>query len=50
MPAVRAIARRAAQEDYRVQTIVRGIVTSPAFTMRRAPALKVAAHDSGISR
>ncbi|WP_298289913.1 DUF1592 domain-containing protein [Novosphingobium sp.] len=38
MPAVRAIARKAAQEDYRVQTIVRGIVTSPAFTMRRAPA------------
>ena len=42
MPAVRAIARKAAQEDYRVQTIVRGIVTSPAFTMRRAPGLKVA--------
>ncbi|WP_258536966.1 DUF1592 domain-containing protein [Novosphingobium taihuense] len=42
MPAVRAIARKAAQEDYRVQTIVRGIVTSSAFTMRRAPALKVA--------
>lgn len=38
MPAVRAIARKAAQEDYRVQTIVRGIVTSSAFTMRRAPA------------
>lgn len=42
MPAVRAIARKAAQEDYRVQTIVRGIVTGPAFTMRRAPGLKVA--------
>ncbi len=38
MPAVRAIARKAAQEDYRVQTIVKGVVTSPAFTMRRAPA------------
>lgn len=42
MPAVRAIARKAAQEDYRVQTIVRGIVTSPGFTMRRVRALKVA--------
>ncbi|MDP3550513.1 MAG: DUF1592 domain-containing protein [Novosphingobium sp.] len=42
MPAIRAIARKAAQEDYRVQTIVRGIVTSPAFTMRKTAALQVA--------
>ncbi|CAH0496160.1 DUF1585 domain-containing protein [Novosphingobium sp. CECT 9465] len=46
MPAVRAISRKAAQEDYRVQTIVRGIVTSPAFTMRRVPALKVASAEA----
>lgn len=37
MPAVRAIARRAADDDYRVRTIVKGIVFSPAFTMRKAP-------------
>ena len=37
MPAVRAIARRAAADDYRIQTIVKGIVTSDAFTMRKAP-------------
>ena len=37
MPAVRAIARAAAADDYRVQTIIRGIVTSPGFTMRRLP-------------
>lgn len=35
MPAVRAIARAASKDDWRVQTIIRGIVTSPAFTMRR---------------
>ncbi|MFM9937704.1 MAG: DUF1592 domain-containing protein, partial [Novosphingobium sp.] len=38
MPAVRAIARNAAADGYRVQTIIRGIVTSPGFTMRRIPA------------
>ncbi len=37
MPAVRAIARRAAADDYRIQTIVKGIVTSDAFTLRKAP-------------
>ena len=37
MPAVRAIARAAAANDYRVQTIIRGIVTSPGFTRRRLP-------------
>lgn len=50
MPAVRAIARKAAQDDYRVHTVVRGIVTSPAFTMRRAAPLIMAAKASGISR
>ena len=37
MPSVRAIARRAAADDYRIQTIIRGIVTSNAFTMRKKP-------------
>lgn len=43
MPTVRAIARRAAQEDFRMHTIIKGIVTSPAFGMRKVPSpLKVA--------
>ena len=37
MPAVRAIARDAARDDWRVQTIIRGIVMSPGFTLRRVP-------------
>ena len=38
MPAVRSIARDAAKDDWRVQTIIRGIVMSPGFTLRRVPA------------
>ncbi len=37
MPAVRSIARDAAKDDWRVQTIIRGIVMSPGFTLRRVP-------------
>ncbi len=37
MPAVRAIARDAAKDDWRVQTIIRGIVMSSGFTLRRVP-------------
>ena len=37
MPAVRTIARAAAADQYRVQTIVRGIVTSDPFTLRKTP-------------
>ncbi|SFF86049.1 Protein of unknown function [Novosphingobium sp. CF614] len=37
MPAVRAIAGDAAADGYRVRTIVRGIVSSAAFTMRKTP-------------
>ncbi|BEV00423.1 DUF1592 domain-containing protein [Novosphingobium olei] len=48
MPAVRAIARQAARDDYRAQTIVRGIVTSPGFTMRKA-AMSVAAATPGAA-
>ena len=36
-PAVRAIVRRAAQNDYRLSSVVMGIVTSPSFQMRRSP-------------
>jgi len=35
MPTVRAIERDAAADGYRVRTIIKGIVTSPAFTMRK---------------
>lgn len=37
MPAVRAIARDAAKDEWRVQAIIRGIVMSPGFTLRRVP-------------
>ncbi|EJL32843.1 Protein of unknown function (DUF1587/DUF1592/DUF1595/DUF1588/DUF1585) [Novosphingobium sp. AP12] len=37
MPAVRAISADAAADQYRIQTIVHGIATSPAFTLRRVP-------------
>jgi len=37
MPAVRAISRQAASDDYRMQTIIMGIVQSVPFEMRRKP-------------
>jgi hypothetical protein len=37
MPEVREIARDAAADGYRVRTIIKGIVASPAFTMRKTP-------------
>ncbi|MEJ2409929.1 MAG: DUF1592 domain-containing protein [Novosphingobium sp.] len=37
MPEVRAIAGDAAADGYRVRSIIKGIVTSPAFTMRKTP-------------
>ncbi|MFC0204075.1 DUF1592 domain-containing protein [Novosphingobium soli] len=37
MPAVRAIAADAAADQYRIRTVVRGIVKSPGFTLRRVP-------------
>jgi len=37
MPAVRAIAGDAAADQYRIRTLIRGIATSPAFTLRRVP-------------
>ena len=37
MPTVRAIVRDGRQQDYRFASVVDGIVSSPAFLMRRAP-------------
>jgi len=37
MPAVRAIVRQAAKEDYRFAALVKGIVASDAFRLRRLP-------------
>jgi len=37
MPAVRKIVRRAAADDYRVQSIIKGIVASDPFMLRRTP-------------
>jgi hypothetical protein len=53
MPAVRAIVRQAATQDYRFSALVRGIVQSDAFRMRRLPlpsaeaAVHVAQADTG---
>jgi hypothetical protein len=37
MPAVRAVRAQAAKDDYRMQTIILGIVQSVPFSMRRTP-------------
>ena len=48
MPTVRAIVEKAEAADYRFEAIVRGIVSSPAFTMRTVPESDAAvAQDSG---
>ena len=44
-PTVRAIARRAAASDYRFSSFVTGVVTSPAFRMRRAEPVAADADD-----
>ena len=36
MPTLRRIVREAAEDDYRFQAVIRGIVTSDAFLMRRS--------------
>jgi hypothetical protein len=36
MPAVRAIVRDAAESDYRLSSLILGIVESPAFRLRGA--------------
>ena len=37
MPAVRTIARRAASDDYRIHSVILGIVESKPFNLRRSP-------------
>ena len=36
-PAIRAIARSAADDDYRIRTVIRGIVQSDGFRLRKVP-------------
>jgi hypothetical protein len=48
MPAVRAIVRNAAGDDYRFSTLVEGIVNSDAFQMNRKPAPVAAAPVAGL--
>ncbi|MYD12802.1 MAG: DUF1585 domain-containing protein, partial [Gemmatimonadetes bacterium] len=48
-PAIREIVRRAEHDDYRVSTLVLGVVGSDAFRMRRAAA-PAAAQESGAAR
>ena len=49
-PAVRAIERRAALDDYRFSSIVLGIVNSTPFQMRRPPAGDAPAAEVVASR
>ena len=37
-PAIRAIAAAAAENDYRMSSLIVGVVTSDAFRMKQAPA------------
>jgi hypothetical protein len=45
MPTVREIVRRAEGDDYRLGSIVLGVVSSDAFRMREAPSLNLAAAE-----
>lgn len=47
MPAVRKISASAAADGYRIQTIVRGIVASDAFTLRKTPGGKAQDGSTG---
>ena len=49
MPAVRSVRRAAQGDDYRARTIVRAIVQSVPFEMRRAP-LKDTVHGERIAQ
>ena len=37
MPAIRSVARSAADDDYRIRTIIKGIAKSDPFTLRKTP-------------
>jgi hypothetical protein len=53
MPAVRAIVRQAAKEDYRFEALVKGVVASDAFRLRRlpeAPAEDIRVAQAGTQR
>lgn len=56
MPAVREIVRNAAKDDYRFESLIRGIVASPGFQMKQLPSAapdtrQASAHTGGeISR
>jgi len=51
MPSVRAISADAAADQYRIQTVIRGIAASPAFTLRRVPErFKAAAFERNADR
>ncbi len=48
MPTIRRIEREAASDGYRIQSIIAGIVTSEAFTMRKAPKAPAVASRSTV--
>lgn len=50
MPAVRAIVRQAARDDYRFESLVRGIVASDAFRRRQAPPAGKAEDSAHVAR
>ena len=49
-PAIRAIARKAEADDYRLSSFILGVVTSDAFRMKRAEPGAVATEDSKTAR
>ena len=49
-PTVRAIAREAEENEYRMSSFIVGVVTSDAFRMKQAPALAQDAQDAGQTR
>ena len=46
-PAIRAIVRDAARQDYKLSSFVLGVVNSPAFRMSRQQQLETTAGNSG---
>jgi hypothetical protein len=49
MPAVRAIVRAAAKDNYRFESIVLGVVQSDAFQMRQVPVPEPAGGGAGTT-
>jgi hypothetical protein len=46
-PAIRAITREAAENDYRMSSLIMGVIDSPAFQMKTAPAVTTSAGSAG---